>query len=112
MNDVEIVRGIAQALAGSPDDYEALLELIGDARIVLLGEASHGTPEFYSERAAITKRMWWNRWNAQAFGTRANCHRHIHSKFETKFRTRCGRARPRGGAATDNPILGPAKVSS
>jgi len=57
MNDVEIVRGIAQPLTGSPNDYEALLELIGDARIVLLGEASHGTHEFYSERAAITKRF-------------------------------------------------------
>jgi erythromycin esterase-like protein len=64
MNDVEIVRGIPQALAGSPENYEALLELIGDARIVLLGEASHGTHEFYSERAAITKRVPWNRWNA------------------------------------------------
>jgi len=64
MNDVEIVRGIAQPLTGSPNDYEASLELIGDARIVLLGEASHGTHEFYSECAAITKRVPWNRWNA------------------------------------------------
>jgi len=31
--------------------------LIGDARIVLLGEASHGTHEFYRERARITKRL-------------------------------------------------------
>jgi hypothetical protein len=75
MNDVEIVRGIAQPLTGGPDDCEALLELIGDARIVLLGEASHGTHEFYSERAANTKRVPWNRWNAQAFRTRANCPR-------------------------------------
>ena len=57
MNNVEIVRGIAQPLTGSSDDYEALLDLIGDARIVLLGEASHGTHEFYAERAAITKRL-------------------------------------------------------
>ena len=57
MSDVEIVRGIAQPLTGSPEDYDALLELIGGARIVLLGEASHGTHEFYSERAAITKRL-------------------------------------------------------
>jgi len=64
MIDVEIVRGIAQPLTGSPHDYEALLELIGDARIVLLGEASHDTHEFYSERTAITKRVPWNRWNA------------------------------------------------
>jgi erythromycin esterase-like protein len=64
MSDVAIFRGLAQPLTGSPDDYEALLELIGDARIVLLGEASHGTHEFYSERTAITKRVPWNRWNA------------------------------------------------
>ena len=73
MNDVEIVRAIAQPLTGGPDDCEALLELIGDARIVLLGEASHGTHEFYSERTAITERVPWNRSNAQAFRTRANC---------------------------------------
>ena len=38
-------------------DYDALIEFIGDARIVLLGEASHGTHEFYRERAQITKRL-------------------------------------------------------
>lgn len=34
---------------------EALDELIGDAHIVLIGESSHGTHEFYESRAAITK---------------------------------------------------------
>lgn len=34
---------------------EALDEIIGDARIVLIGESSHGTHEFYESRAAITK---------------------------------------------------------
>ncbi len=33
------------------DDLSPLLEQIGDARFVLLGEASHGTSEFYSWRA-------------------------------------------------------------
>lgn len=33
----------------------ALEELIGDARIVLIGESSHGTHEFYEARAEITK---------------------------------------------------------
>jgi erythromycin esterase-like protein len=33
------------------------MELIGDARFVLLGAASHGTHEFYCERAEITKRL-------------------------------------------------------
>src|SRR5690349_12046360 len=38
-------------------DYDPLLEFIGDARFVLIGEASHGTHEFYCERAQITKRL-------------------------------------------------------
>ena len=44
-------------LTGSRRDYDALLELIGDARFVLIGEASHGTHEFYSIRATITQRL-------------------------------------------------------
>lgn len=47
----------AQALYGAADDYDSLLDLIGDARIVLLGEASHGTQEFYAERIRITQRL-------------------------------------------------------
>src|SRR5256885_4649696 len=57
MTDIESIREIAQPLSGEANDYDALLELIGDARIVLLGEASHGTHEFYFERAQITKRL-------------------------------------------------------
>ena len=38
-------------------DVAAIVERIGNARIVLLGEASHGTHEFYSLRAAITRRL-------------------------------------------------------
>jgi len=38
-------------------DPDPLLELIGDAKYVLLGEASHGTSEFYMWRAEITKRL-------------------------------------------------------
>jgi erythromycin esterase-like protein len=49
------VREAAQPLAGA--DYGGLLERIGDARFVLLGEATHGTQEFYRERAEITKRL-------------------------------------------------------
>jgi erythromycin esterase-like protein len=44
-------------LSGAASDYDPLLDLIGDARLVLIGEASHGTHEFYRERAAITKRL-------------------------------------------------------
>jgi erythromycin esterase-like protein len=52
-----LVRQAAHPLSGASDDYDLLLELIGDARYVLLGEASHGTHEFYRERAQITKRL-------------------------------------------------------
>src|SRR5215204_6503228 len=54
---IEAVRQAAHHLTGAPDDYDPLLELIGDARFVLLGEASHGTHEFYRERGQITKRL-------------------------------------------------------
>lgn len=37
--------------------YDGLLGLVGDRRIVLLGEASHGSAEFYRERAHITRRL-------------------------------------------------------
>jgi erythromycin esterase-like protein len=51
---------IAKAIAPlheKPRDYDALMDLVGDARFVLIGEASHGTHEFYVERATITKRL-------------------------------------------------------
>jgi len=44
-------------LTGSARDYDALLTAIGERRFVLIGEASHGTHEFYRERAGITKRL-------------------------------------------------------
>jgi erythromycin esterase-like protein len=47
----------ARPLTGAREDYDPLLEMIGDARFVLLGEASRGTHEFYRERAQITKRL-------------------------------------------------------
>ncbi|MGQ0652183.1 MAG: protein-L-isoaspartate(D-aspartate) O-methyltransferase [Betaproteobacteria bacterium] len=38
-------------------DLEPLLERIGDAKVVLLGEATHGTAEFYRMRARITQAL-------------------------------------------------------
>ena len=38
-------------------DFTPLLNKVGDAQMVLLGEASHGTQEFYQARAEITKRL-------------------------------------------------------
>jgi erythromycin esterase-like protein len=54
---VDAVRKAARPLRGVADDYDPLLELVGDARFVLIGEASHGTHEFYRERAQVTKRL-------------------------------------------------------
>ncbi|MES2919035.1 MAG: erythromycin esterase family protein [Pseudomonadota bacterium] len=53
----EQLRRAALPLLGEDGDYDALLEQIGDSRFVLLGEASHGTHEFYRERARITQRL-------------------------------------------------------
>ncbi|HEV2575688.1 MAG TPA: erythromycin esterase family protein [Acidobacteriaceae bacterium] len=41
----------------NPTQYDPLLAAIGDARVVLIGEASHGTHDFYRERARITRRL-------------------------------------------------------
>ena len=53
----DVVRETAHPLVGEIEDYDPLLKMIGDARLVLIGEASHGTHEFYRERAQITKRL-------------------------------------------------------
>lgn len=51
------ISSVAHPLIGAGNDYDPLLKLIGDARFVLLGEATHGTHEFYQERARITQRL-------------------------------------------------------
>jgi erythromycin esterase-like protein len=56
-SNLETIRAAAHPLAGAARDYDPLLEMIGDARFVLLGEATHGTHEFYHARAEITKRL-------------------------------------------------------
>ena len=50
------IRGAARPLRTAAD-LDPLLERIGDARFVLLGEASHGTSEFYRWRTTITQRL-------------------------------------------------------
>ncbi|HLL75229.1 MAG TPA: erythromycin esterase family protein [Pyrinomonadaceae bacterium] len=52
-----LVRKSAHPVAGAAGDYDPLMRLVGDARFVLLGEATHGTHEFYRERARITRRL-------------------------------------------------------
>jgi erythromycin esterase-like protein/predicted phosphoribosyltransferase len=54
---IEALRASAHPLTGVARDYDPLMNRIGDARFALLGEASHGTHEFYRERAEITKRL-------------------------------------------------------
>jgi erythromycin esterase-like protein len=51
------LREAVHPLTGSAGDYDPLLQVVGDSRMVLLGEASHGTHEFYRERARITRRL-------------------------------------------------------
>ncbi|MFN8583358.1 MAG: erythromycin esterase family protein [Gemmatimonadaceae bacterium] len=44
-------------LHGTPQDFDHLIASAATARYVLIGEASHGTHEFYRIRAEITKRL-------------------------------------------------------
>src|SRR5215217_1763331 len=53
----EAMQVAARPIEDAAGDYDPLLNLIGTARFCLLGEATHGTHEFYRERAEITKRM-------------------------------------------------------
>lgn len=50
------LKSLAQPLADS-NDLDPLLDRIADSRFVLIGEASHGTSEFYTWRAELTKRL-------------------------------------------------------
>jgi erythromycin esterase-like protein len=54
---LSIITEAAQPLTWSDGDYDGLLQEIGDVRLVLIGEASHGTHDFYRERAHITRRL-------------------------------------------------------
>jgi protein-L-isoaspartate(D-aspartate) O-methyltransferase len=57
----EAVALIAAAAKPLPDitepDFGGLADRFGDARVVLMGEATHGTSEFYRARAELTKRL-------------------------------------------------------
>lgn len=54
---MDALREVVYPLSGAVADYDPLMDLIGDARFVLIGEASHGTHDFYQQRAEITKRL-------------------------------------------------------
>lgn len=54
----QMVRAACEPLPDLDDPaFGALFDRYADARVVLLGEASHGTSEFYRARAAITRRL-------------------------------------------------------
>lgn len=53
---IRLIRERSRPLRNSAD-LQPLMDLIGDARFVLLGEASHGTHEYYSWRTHISKRL-------------------------------------------------------
>src|SRR4051812_809121 len=57
--DTELVRQVRELARPleTDADLDPLLERIGDARFVLLGEASHGTSEYYTWRARISQRL-------------------------------------------------------
>ncbi len=59
LNEEEVVNSIRESAhpLNSKEDLQPLIDRIGDARIVMLGEASHGTHEYYTWRAHITKRL-------------------------------------------------------
>ena len=59
MNEKEVVKKISELAhpLAKPADLDPLIEQIGDASLVLLGEATHGTKEFYQLRAQVSKRL-------------------------------------------------------
>lgn len=54
---IQTITDSARVLHGRSDDFDPLIEAVGDARFVLLGEASHGTHDFYRARAQITQQL-------------------------------------------------------
>jgi erythromycin esterase-like protein len=50
------VAALAESLTDERD-LDVLLDRVGDARVVMLGEATHGTHEFYRWRATVTRRL-------------------------------------------------------
>src|SRR5215217_6691003 len=54
--DAAVIRTAARRVAGTLD-YDPLIAMAGKAQCVLIGEASHGTHEFYQTRAHLTRRL-------------------------------------------------------
>jgi erythromycin esterase-like protein len=57
-SEVAAVRQAARPVTGAPGDYDPIVALVGaSTRLVFLGDATHGTHEFYAERARLTERL-------------------------------------------------------
>lgn len=54
---IDILRRCASPLSGEKSDYDGLLALCGKAKVVMLGESTHGTHEFHRARVEITRRL-------------------------------------------------------
>jgi erythromycin esterase-like protein len=101
-----LVKKFANRISGNSRDYDPLMKMIGDSRFVLLGEATHGTHEFYRERAVITRRLieekgfdavvleadWTDAYRANEFvhGTSKTKPPNNRSKVLLDFRSGCG----------------------
>ena len=54
---IDAIATTAHPLVGGMEDFEPILDLVGDARLVLIGEATHGTHDFYHLRAQLTQQL-------------------------------------------------------
>ncbi len=54
---IDAVRRLAEPLTGGERDYDTVMDIVGSHQFVLLGESTHGTREFYRERARLTRRL-------------------------------------------------------
>ena len=56
-SEVQVIRMSAVPVEDGVPRNDALFGMVGDARLVLIGEASHGTHDFYAARAKMTRRL-------------------------------------------------------
>lgn len=54
---IRVIADASEPLIKQANNYNSLLDKIGDSRFVLIGEASHGTHEFYQSRIEITQQL-------------------------------------------------------
>jgi len=52
---LSLLREQAIPLGDTPAAYQPLIDLVGDAKVVCIGEATHGTHDFYQARAEVTR---------------------------------------------------------